>query len=146
MPASRVPIGSSERGRTGAALIGAVGFRLQSSGWRRQSYPGGDTFSGNGTISHRIDRSATYIVKADCTVTEVFADGLTFDGVIVAGGGAKNTSFEQTPERPLLPFTRNSPSITTTRLYRHRGYDRKRGRVPLAAPSGVTVHERAIWQ
>jgi hypothetical protein len=25
-------------------------------------------------------------VKADCTVTEVFEDGLTFDGVIVAGG------------------------------------------------------------
>jgi hypothetical protein len=106
MPASRVPIGSSERGRTGAALIGAVGFRLQSSGWRRQSYQGGDTFSGNGTISHRIDRSATYIVKADCTVTEVFADGLTFDGVIVAGGGREEY------------FVRTNPGTAITALYK----------------------------
>ena len=68
----------------GVALIGAVGFRvLDGAGNLTQAE---DTFSSNGTISHRIGRSATYIVKADCTLTEVFEDGLTLDGVIVARG------------------------------------------------------------
>jgi hypothetical protein len=87
----------------GVALIGAVGFRvLDGAGNLTQAE---DTFSSNGTISHRIGRSATYIVKADCTVTEVFEDGLTFDGVIVAGGREAY-------------FVRTNPGTAITALYK----------------------------
>jgi len=87
----------------GVALIGAVGFRvLDGAGNLTQAE---DTFSSNGTISHRIGRSATYSVKVDCTVTEVFEDGLTFDGVIVAGG---REAF----------FVRTNPGTAITALYK----------------------------
>ncbi|TMF11775.1 MAG: hypothetical protein E6I37_08175 [Chloroflexi bacterium] len=45
-----------------------------------------DTLSRNGQIMHRVGRSATYSVLADCTISEVFADGPTFEGVVVAEG------------------------------------------------------------
>lgn len=87
----------------GIALIGAVGFRvLDGAGNLTQAE---DTFSSNGTISHRIGRSAIYLVKGDCTVTEVFADGLTFDGVIVAGGREAY-------------FVRTNPGTAITALYK----------------------------
>jgi hypothetical protein len=42
--------------------------------------------SGEQQIIHRAGRTATYQVLSDCTVSEVFADGATFEGVVVAEG------------------------------------------------------------
>jgi hypothetical protein len=53
----------------------------------------------------RIGRTADYTVDSSCAVTEVFADGLTFDGVIVAGG---HEAF----------FIRTNPGTVVTALYK----------------------------
>lgn len=45
-----------------------------------------DTINRNGTITHRPGRAATYTVFADCSASEAFTDGATFEGVVVAGG------------------------------------------------------------
>ena len=67
----------------------AVGFRLLD-GAGNLTYAE-DTISRNGQIMHRVGRSATYKVLADCTVSEAFispvaAERATFEGVVVAGG------------------------------------------------------------
>ena len=64
-----------------------------------------DTRSVAGQISHRIGRTAVYTVASSCAVTEVFADGLTFDGVVVAGG---REAF----------FIRTNPGSVITALYK----------------------------
>jgi hypothetical protein len=87
-------------------LVTAVGYRiLDGQGnltWAE------DTRSVSGKISHRIGRTATYMVDASCKVSEVFADGLTFDGVIVAGG---REAF----------FVRTNPGTVITALYKKSG-------------------------
>lgn len=72
-----------------------------------------DTRSVAGEISHRIGRTANYAVESSCAVTEVFADGLTFDGVVVASG---HEAF----------FVRTNPGTVITALYKKSG-DRNRG-------------------
>lgn len=64
--------------------IAAVGVRVLD-GAGNLTYAE-DTLSSNGLIVHRVGRSATYHVLADCTITEVFADGAMFEGVVVAEG------------------------------------------------------------
>jgi len=65
-------------------LTTAVGYRiLDGQGHLTLAE---DTRSVAGQISHRIGRTAVYTVASSCAVTEVFADGLTFDGVVVADG------------------------------------------------------------
>src|SRR5262249_61649823 len=76
-----------------------------SLGFLGRLNPAEDTISSNGGMRHRIGRSASYTLNADCTVRAVFQDGLTFDGVIVAGG-ARHISCEPTPE----------PSLHTRRM------------------------------
>ena len=67
----------------------AVGFRLLD-GAGNLTYAE-DTISRNGQIMHRVGRSATYRVLADCTVSLAFispvaAERATFEGVVVADG------------------------------------------------------------
>jgi hypothetical protein len=87
------------------ALVTAVGYRiLDGQGnltWAE------DTRSVSGTISHRIGRTATYTVDASCAISEVFADGLTFNGVVVAGG---REAF----------FVRTNSGTVITALYKKR--------------------------
>jgi hypothetical protein len=89
-----------------SGLITAVGYRiLDGQGhltWAE------DTRSVAGQISHRIGRTADYTVDSNCAVTEVFADGLTFDGVVVAGG---REAF----------FIRTNPGTVITALYKKYG-------------------------
>lgn len=84
-------------------LTTAVGYRiLDGQGhltWAE------DTRSVAGQISHRIGRTAVYTIVSNCAVTEVFADGLTFDGVVVAGG---REAF----------FIRTNPGTVITALYK----------------------------
>ncbi len=82
-------------------LISAVGFRILDGAGHLTSAE--DTFSSNGVISHRIGRAAAYSVNSDCTVTELFEDGLTFDGVIVAGG--REAYFVRTNSTPRTAIT-----------------------------------------
>jgi hypothetical protein len=82
-------------------LISAVGFRILDGAGHLTTAE--DTFSSNGVISHRIGRAATYRVNSDCTVTELFEDGLTFDGVIVAGG--REAYFVRTNSTPRTVIT-----------------------------------------
>lgn len=93
-------------GTTPPGLVTAVGYRiLDGQGnltWAE------DTRSVAGVISHRIGRTATYTVDSSCAVNEVFADGLTFDGVIVAGG---REAF----------FVRTNPGTVITALYKKSG-------------------------
>ena len=88
------------------SLVTAVGYRiLDGQGhltWAE------DTRSVAGQISHRIGRTADYTVDSSCAVTEVFADGLTFDGVVVAGG---REAF----------FIRTNPGTIITALYKKYG-------------------------
>jgi len=89
-----------------SGITTAVGYRiLDGQGhltWAE------DTRSVAGQISHRIGRTAVYTVAPSCAVTEVFADGLTFDGVVVAGG---REAF----------FIRTNPGTVITALYKkHR--------------------------
>ncbi len=82
-------------------LISAVGFRiLDGAGHLTRAE---DAFSSNGVISHRIGRAATYTVNSDCTVSEAFEDGLTFHGVIVAGG--REAYFVRTNPNPRTVIT-----------------------------------------
>jgi hypothetical protein len=87
-------------------LTNAVGYRiLDGQGhltWAE------DTRSVAGQISHRIGRTAVYTIASNCAVTEVFADGLTFDGVVVAGG---REAF----------FIRTNPGTVITALYKKYG-------------------------
>jgi hypothetical protein len=89
-----------------SGLITAVGYRiLDGQGhltWAE------DTRSVAGQISHRIGRTADYTVDSSCAVTEVFADGLTFDGVVVSGG---REAF----------FIRTNPGTIITALYKKYG-------------------------
>lgn len=92
-----------------SGLTTAVGYRvLDGQGhltWAE------DTRSVAGQIGHRIGRTAVYTVASSCAVTEVFADGLTFDGVVVAGG---REAF----------FIRTNPGTVVTALYKkHRESD-----------------------
>jgi hypothetical protein len=82
-------------------LISAVGFRVLDGAGHLTSAE--DTFSSNGLISHRVGRAAIYSVNPDCTVSEVFEDGLTFDGVIVAGG--REAYFVRTNSAPRTVIT-----------------------------------------
>ena len=68
----------------GEPPFAAVGFRILDGAGLLTSAE--DTFSANGVVSHRMGRSAVYTVEQNCTAHERFADGPTFDGVIVAGG------------------------------------------------------------
>ncbi len=82
-------------------LISAVGFRiLDGAGHLTRAE---DAFSSNGVISHRIGRAATCTVNSDCRVSEAFEDGLTFDGVIVAGG--REAYFVRTNPNPRTVIT-----------------------------------------
>ena len=94
-------VGSGTTLATG--LTTAVGYRiLDGQGhltWAE------DTRSVAGQIGHRIGRTAVYTVASSCAVTEVFADGLTFDGVVVAGG---REAF----------FIRTNPGTIITALYK----------------------------
>lgn len=94
-----------------SGLTTAVGYRvLDGQGhltWAE------DTRSVTGVINHRIGRTASYSVDSSCAVTEVFADGLTFDGVVVAGG---REAF----------FIRTNPGTVITALYR-KFSERNRG-------------------
>lgn len=97
-------VGSGTTLATG--LTTAVGYRvLDGQGhltWAE------DTRSVAGQIGHRIGRTADYTVASSCAVTEVFADGLTFDGVVVAGG---REAF----------FIRTNPGTIITALYKKYG-------------------------
>lgn len=87
-------------------LITAVGYRvLDGEGHLTLAE---DTLSTAGVITHRLGRTADYTVESSCAVTEVFADGLTFDGVIVAGG---REAF----------FIRTNPGTVITALYKKYG-------------------------
>ena len=66
-------------------------------------------------ISHRIGRAATYTVNSDCTVSEVFEDGLTLDGVIVAGG-----------REAYFVRTNRDPRTVITALYKQQSRGRER--------------------
>jgi len=68
----------------GEQPFAAVGLRILDGAGSLTSAE--DTVSMNGVISHRIGRSAAYTVEQNCTAHEIFADGPTFEGVIVAGG------------------------------------------------------------
>ena len=96
-------------------LTTAVGYRiLDGQGhltWAE------DTRSVAGQISHRIGRTAVYTIASNCAVTEVFADGLTFDGVVVAGG---REAF----------FIRTNPGTVITALYKKYGEGRPREEQP----------------
>ena len=96
-------------------LTTAVGYRiLDGQGhltWAE------DTRSVAGQISHRIGRTAVYTIASNCAVTEVFADGLTFDGVVVAGG---REAF----------FIRTNPGTVITALYKKYGERRPREEQP----------------
>ena len=93
-----------------AGLTTAVGYRiLDGQGHLTLAE---DTRSVAGEISHRIGRTANYAVESSCAVTEVFADGLTFDGVVVASG---HEAF----------FVRTNPGTVITALYKKSG-DRNR--------------------
>jgi hypothetical protein len=104
-------------------LITAVGYRiLDGQGhltWAE------DTRSVAGQISHRIARTADYTVDPSCAVTEVFADGLTFDGVVAAGG--REAFFIRTN-----PGTVSLPSI-------------KYGETPLVEKSSTVGHGWRRW-
>jgi len=86
-----------------SGLTTAIGYRiLDGQGhltWAE------DTRSVAGQISHRIGRTAVYTIASNCAVTEVFADGLTFEGVVVAGG---REAF----------FIRTNPGTVITALYK----------------------------
>lgn len=84
-------------------LTTAVGYRILD-GQGNLTFAE-DTRSVAGQISHRIGRTAVYTVAPSCAVTEVFADGLTFDGVVVAGG---REAF----------FIRTNPGTVITALYK----------------------------
>jgi hypothetical protein len=90
----------------GTGLITAVGYRiLDGQGnltWAE------DTRSIAGKITHRIGRTANYTVDSSCAANVVFADGLTFDGVIVAGG---REAF----------FVRTNPGTVITAQYEKSG-------------------------
>jgi hypothetical protein len=70
--------------------IGAVGMRiLDGAGnltWAEDTISRTVPPPGEQQIIHRAGRTATYQVLSDCTVSEVFADGATFEGVVVAEG------------------------------------------------------------
>jgi len=84
-------------------LTTAVGYRILDG--QGHVTLAEDTRSVAGVISHRIGRTADYTVDSSCAVTEVFADGLTFDGVVVAGG---REAF----------FVRTNPGTVITALYK----------------------------
>jgi hypothetical protein len=84
-------------------LTTAVGYRILDG--QGNLTLAEDTRSVAGQISHRIGRTAVYTVASSCAVTEVFADGLTFDGVVVAGG---REAF----------FIRTNPGTVITALYK----------------------------
>jgi hypothetical protein len=89
-----------------AGLTTAVGYRiLDGQGHLTLAE---DTRSVAGVVMHRIGRTANYTVDSSCAVTEVFADGLTFDGVVVAGG---REAF----------FVRTNPGTVITALYKKYG-------------------------
>jgi len=91
-------------------LISAVGFRVLDGAGHLTSAE--DTFSSNGVISHRVGRAAIYSVNPDCTVSELFEDGLTFDGVIVAGG-----------REAYFVRTNSAPRTVITALYKRESRD-----------------------
>ena len=90
-------------------LTTAVGYRILD-GQGNLTFAE-DTRSVAGQIGPRIGRTAVYTVAPSCAVTEVFADGLTFDGVVVAGGCE---AF----------FMRTNPGTVITALYKK--YSEKR--------------------
>jgi hypothetical protein len=93
-------------------LTTAVGYRiLDGQGHLTLAE---DTRSVGGQIGHRIGRTADYTVDSSCAVTEVFADGLTCDGVVVAGG---REAF----------FIRTNPGTVITALYKRYGEGHHRG-------------------
>jgi len=93
-------------------LTTAVGYRiLDGQGHLTRAE---DTRSVAGVINHRIGRTADYTVDSSCVVTEVFADGLTFEGVVVAGG---REAF----------FVRTNPGTVITALYKKYGERQRRG-------------------
>jgi hypothetical protein len=94
-----------------SGLTTAVGYRILD-GQGNLTFAE-DTRSVAGVITHRIGRTAVYTVASSCAVTEVFADGLTFDGVVVAGG---REAF----------FIRTNPGTVITALYKQ--YDEGRPR------------------
>jgi hypothetical protein len=93
-------------------LTTAVGYRVLDGQGHLTSAE--DTRSVAGVIEHRLGRTADYTVDPTCAVTEVFADGLTFDGVVVAGG---REAF----------FVRTNPGTVITALYNKYG-ERERHR------------------
>jgi hypothetical protein len=84
-------------------LTTAVGYRILDG--QGSLTLAEDTISVAGQIGHRIGRTAVYTVASNCAVTEAFADGLTFDGVVVAGG---REAF----------FIRTNPGFVITALYK----------------------------
>jgi len=86
-----------------SGLTTAVGYRILDG--QGNLTLAEDTRSVAGVITHRIGRTAVYTVASSCAVTEVFADGLTFDGVVVAGG---REAF----------FIRTNPGTVITALYK----------------------------
>jgi hypothetical protein len=89
-----------------SGLTTAVGYRILD-GQGNLTFAE-DTRSVAGQIDHRIGRTAVYTVAPSCEVTEVFADGLTFDGVVVAGG---QEAF----------FIRTNPGAVITAIYKKYG-------------------------
>ena len=87
-------------------LTTAVGYRILDG--KGHVTLAEDTRSVAGTISHRLGRTADYTIESSCAVTEVFADGLTFEGVVVAGG---REAF----------FIRTNPGTVITALYKKYG-------------------------
>jgi hypothetical protein len=87
-------------------LTTAVGYRILDG--KGHLTLAEDTRSVDGQISHRLGRTADYTVDSSCAVKEVFADGLTFDGVIVAGGREAY-------------FIRTNPGTVITALYKKHG-------------------------
>lgn len=76
----------------------AVGFRvLDGAGHLTR---GDTTLSRNGEISRSTGLTATYSVNSDCTLTEQFETGSTFEGVIVADG--REAYFLQTGPRTTI--------------------------------------------
>lgn len=101
-------------------LITAVGYRvLDGKGHLTLAE---DTLSTAGVITHRLGRTADYTVESSCAVTEVFADGLTFDGVVVAGG---REAF----------FIRTNPGTVITAIYKKYGEHHSHEESVRSAPS-----------
>lgn len=87
-------------------LTSAVGYRILDG--KGHLTLAEDTRSIAGQITHRLGRTADYTIESSCAVTEVFADGLTFDGVVVAAG---REAF----------FIRTNPGTVITALYKKYG-------------------------